>query len=139
MSETPTPLAHKHIGVAVIWNNQGKILIDRRRLGGLLGGLWEFPGGKIEIGETMKACIVREIREELAIEVEVGDHLITIDHSYSHFRVTLNVYHCHHLSGEPQPLECDEIRWVTVDEIDQFPFPEANIQIIEALRRNSPR
>ena len=137
MREPSSPLPHKNIGVAVIWNEQGQILIDRRRPNGLLGGLWEFPGGKIELGETVEECIKREIQEELAIEVEVGDRLITIDHAYSHFRVTLNVHHCRHLIGVPQPLECDEIRWVTLDEIDQFPFPKANAQIIAALRQNS--
>jgi A/G-specific adenine glycosylase len=134
MRETSSPLPHKQIGVAVIWNEQGQILIDRRREEGLLGGLWEFPGGKIEAGETIEECIKREIQEELGIEIEVGEHLITINHAYSHFRITLNVHHCRHLSGEPQPLECDEIRWVTLAEIDRFPFPKANAQIIQALR-----
>ena len=135
MREISSPLPHKTIGVAVIWNEQGQILIDRRRPEGLLGGLWEFPGGKLEAGETIEECIKREIQEELAIEIEVGDRLITIDHAYSHFSITLNVHHCRHLSGIPQPVECDEIRWVTLDEIDQFPFPKANTQIIAALRQ----
>lgn len=137
MRETSSPLPHKLIGVAVIWNEQGQILIDRRRPEGLLGGLWEFPGGKLELGETVEECIKREIKEELGIEIEVGDRLVTIEHAYSHFRVTLMVHHCRHLSGVPQAIECDEIRWVTLDEIDQFPFPKANVQIIAALRQNS--
>lgn len=138
MRETSSPLPHKIIGVAVIWNEQEQILIDRRRPEGLLGGLWEFPGGKIELGETVEECIKREILEELGIEIEVGDRLITIEHAYSHFRVTLTVHHCRHIAGNPQPLECDEVRWVTLDELDQFPFPKANTQIIAALRQ-SPR
>ena len=133
MSEPRNPIPHKQIGIAVIWNEQGQILIDRRRPEGLLGGMWEFPGGKIEPGETVEACIQREIQEELAIDVAVGDRLIVIDHAYSHFRVTLNVHHCSHLSGDPQPLECDEIRWVRPDELEQYPFPKANVQIIEAI------
>jgi A/G-specific adenine glycosylase len=137
MREISSPLPHKTIGVAVIWNEQGQILIDRRRPEGLLGGLWEFPGGKIECGETVEECIKREIKEELAIDIEVCDRLITIEHAYSHFRVTLNVFHCRHLCGIPQPVECDEIRWVTLEEIDQFPFPKANTQIIAALRQMS--
>ena len=137
MRETSSPLPHKNIGVAVIWNNQQQILIDRRRPEGLLGGLWEFPGGKIELGETVEECIKREILEELGIEIEVGDRLITIDHAYSHFRVTLNVHHCRYLTGIPQPIESDEIRWVTLEEIDQFPFPKANSQIIAALRQEN--
>ena len=135
--ETPSPLPHKSIGVAVIWNDRGEILIDKRPQEGLLGGLWEFPGGKIEAGETVEQCIQREIKEELGIEIAVGDRLITINHAYSHFRVTLHVYHCRHLQGIPQPIECDEIRWVTLDEIDRFPFPKANIQIIESLRQST--
>jgi A/G-specific adenine glycosylase len=136
LSETRAPLPHKVIGVAVIHNQQGQILIDRRPAEGLLGGLWEFPGGKLEPGETVEECIYREICEELGIEVAVGDRLISVDHTYSHFHVTLHVHHCQHLSGDPQPLECDEIRWVTLDEIEQFPFPKANIQIIEALKQS---
>ncbi|MBE9141771.1 A/G-specific adenine glycosylase [Planktothrix mougeotii] len=137
MREISAPLPHKMIGVAVIWNEQNQILIDKRPAKGLLGGLWEFPGGKLEAGETLEECIKREIQEELAIEIEVQDHLITIEHAYTHFKVTLNVYHCRYMSGEPQPLECDEIRWVTLDEIEQFPFPKANEKIIAALKSNS--
>jgi len=133
MSKTRAPIPHKVIGVAVVWNEQ-RILIDRRKAEGLLGGLWEFPGGKVEPGETIEQCIKREIQEELGIEVEVGDHLITIDHTYTHFRVTLKVHHCRYLSGEAQAIECDEIRWVTIDVLPEFPFPKANLKIIEALR-----
>ncbi|HEY9878435.1 MAG TPA: A/G-specific adenine glycosylase [Leptolyngbyaceae cyanobacterium] len=134
MTEARGPLPHKQIGVAVIWNDQNQILIDRRRQEGLLGGLWEFPGGKIEPEETVEACIEREIKEELGIAIAVEDRLITVEHAYTHFKVTLNVYHCRHLSGEPQPIECDEVKWVTLDDIDQYPFPTANVKIIEALR-----
>ena len=134
MTESRAPLPHKLIGVAVVWNEQGQILIDRRPQKGLLGGLWEFPGGKIEPGETVEDCIRRELQEELAIDVEVGDRLTTIDHTYTHFKVTLNVFHCRHIGGEPQPIECDEVRWVEVAELDQFPFPKANGEIIEAIK-----
>jgi len=134
MTETRAPLPHKQIGVAVVWNEDGQILIDRRRQEGLLGGLWEFPGGKIEPEETVEACIRRELQEELGIDVEVGDRLITIDHTYTHFKVTLHVFHCRHLTGEPQPIECDEVRWVDIADLDQFPFPKANTQIIDAIR-----
>ncbi len=128
-------MAQKIIGVGVIWNQQGQILIDRRRQTGLLGGFWEFPGGKIEQGETVEDCIKREIWEELGIVIEVGKHLITIVHTYSHLHVTLIVHHCQYTDGIPQPIECDEIRWVTLAEIDKFSFPEANFQIIAALRQ----
>jgi len=134
MREASSPLPHKFIGVAVIWNDRGQILIDKRPAKGLLGGLWEFPGGKIEPGETVQDCIRREIEEEIGIAIAVEEHLITLEHAYTHFRVTLQVYHCRHLSGEPRAIECEEIRWVTLDEIDRFPFPKANEKIIAALR-----
>lgn len=135
MTETRAPIPHKIIGVAVIHNDQGEILIDRRRQSGLLGGLWEFPGGKVEPGESLEACIRREIQEELGIEIAVGEHLITVDHAYTHFKVTLNVHHCQYLSGEPQPIECDEVRWVTLSDLETYPFPKANVHIIEALKQ----
>lgn len=128
---------HKIIGVGVIWNERGQILIDRRCPGGLLGGLWEFPGGKIELGETVEECIKREILEELGIVIEVGKHLITIDHTYAHLRVTLTVHHCRYLTGDPMPIECDEVCWVNLDELDMYAFPKANEQIIDALRQNT--
>mgnify|MGYP006273261651 CR=1 FL=1 len=135
MRTPASPLPHKQIGVAVIWNQQGEILIDRRLQEGLLGGLWEFPGGKIEEQETISACIQREIKEELGITVAVHDHLITINHAYTHFKVTLYVHHCHYLEGEPQPIECEEVRWVKPEQLSEFPFPKANTKIIEAIIR----
>lgn len=128
-------MTKKTIGVGVIWNQQGQILIDRRRPTGVLGGFWEFPGGKIETGETSEECIKREIWEELGIVTEVGNHLITIAHTYAHLNVTLIVHHCQYIDGVPQPIECDEIRWVNLEELDEFNFPEANFQIIAALRQ----
>ena len=133
MTENRAPIPHKIIGVAVIKNDRGEILIDRRRPEGLLGGMWEFPGGKVEPGESIEACIEREITEELAIAIQVGAHLTTVDHAYSHFRVTLNVHWCDYVSGEPQPIECDEIRWVKPEELNDYPFPKANEHIISAI------
>jgi A/G-specific adenine glycosylase len=134
MREASAPLPHKQIGVAVIWNDRAEILIDRRKQDGLLGGLWEFPGGKIEAGESVQECIRREILEELGIEVSIGEHLITLDHAYTHFKVTLQVYNCRHLRGEPQAIECEEVRWVQLADLCQYPFPKANRRIIEALQ-----
>jgi len=120
MRETAFCAPHKFIGVAVIWNDQRQIF-DQPSPGRYIRGLWEFPGGKIEPGETIR-IVLNEIWEEIGIAIEVGEHLITIDYTYTHLRVTLTVHHCRHLTGIPQPLECDEIRWVTLDEIDQFTF-----------------
>lgn len=134
MREPSSPLPHKRIGVAVIRQENGQILIDRRRSEGLLGGLWEFPGGKIEPEETVEDCIKREIAEEIGIEIAVKEHLITIEHAYTHFRVTLTAHLCDYLHGEPQPIECEEVRWVTLEDIEDYPFPKANTKIIAALK-----
>ncbi len=135
MASISYPLKHKQIGVAVINNKQGKILIDRRKETGEMGGLWEFPGGKIELGETIEECIKREVKEELDIEIIVGDRLTTITHTYKTFNVTLYVHNCQHLSGTPQPLECEEIHWVEPAQMNQYQFPQANTQIINLLQQ----
>jgi 8-oxo-dGTP diphosphatase len=137
MSGISPAQAHKQIGVAIISNNQGKILIDRRKAAGEMGGLWEFPGGKIEPGETIEECIEREIREELDIEIAVGDRLTTITHDYKAFKVTLHVYLCQYLSGKPQPIECEEIHWVDASLMNQYQFPQANAKIINLLQQRS--
>lgn len=134
MSERSTPLPHKQIGVAVIRNRQGKILIDRRLNQGEMAGLWEFPGGKVEPQETVRECIKREIKEELDIEIKVGDRLVTIAHTYDKFKVTLFVHECEHLSGEPRPIECQEVRWVNAVEMERYEFPQANSQIVSILQ-----
>lgn len=135
MSSNSSSLPHKLIGVGVIRNSVGEILIDRRLRTGEMAGFWEFPGGKVEATETIEECIRREIQEELAIAVTVGNRIITIEHDYAKFKVTLFVHDCQCLEGEtPQAIECQEVRWVKVAELDQYDFPEANYQIIELLK-----
>ena len=132
-----TTKKYRCIGVGVVWDcDRQRILIDRRLPEGELAGYWEFPGGKIEGHETAAECIKRELQEELAIDVEVGDHLITVDFEYETLRVSLIVHHCRHISGEPQTLACSEICWVTVDELDSYQLPAANYQIVQALKEN---
>lgn len=134
MRENSNPLPSKKIGVAVIYNEIGQILIARRPNKGLFGGLWEFPGGKFEPNETVEDCIKREILEEIDIEIGVGEHIITLDHAYTNFRVTLIVHRCRYLTGKPKLIKCEEIRWVTLDEINSFSFPKANNKIIGVLQ-----
>ncbi len=133
-----TSLKHKQIGIAVIINNEGKVLIDRRPAAGTFGGLWEFPGGKLEPGETVEQCIVREVQEEIGIEVAVTEPLTTLDHIYPHVRLTLWVYLCKYLSGQPRPIACEEVRWVAIAALGQYQFPEANEAIILALQKKYP-
>lgn len=126
-------LPHKKIGVAVIINDKEEILIDKRLPKGLMANLWEFPGGKIEAGETPQDCIKREIKEELGIDIMVNHHLIDITHDYSELTVTLSVYICQIIRGKPQTLQCAQILWVKVSQLHNFEFPSANQQIILAL------
>jgi mutator protein MutT len=128
-------LPHKRIGVAVICDRHGNILIDRRLNKGEMAGLWEFPGGKIEPGETVEACIAREIKEEINLDVKVGDRLILIEHDYPKFKVSLYVHWCEYLGGEPETIECQEIRWVAPKDLGEFTFPEANQAIIDAIQQ----
>jgi A/G-specific adenine glycosylase len=111
------------------------VLIDQRLPEGLLGGMWEFPGGKQEPGEPIAVTIARELREELAIEVEVEEELITVEHAYSHKRLRFVVHLCRWRSGEPQPLASQQVRWVEPRELDAYPFPAANTRIIAALQK----
>ena len=121
------------IGVGVVRNGAGEVLIDQRLNEGLLGGLWEFPGGKQEPGEAIVETILRELQEELAIAVEVGEQLIVVEHAYSHKRLRFVVHLCTWLSGEPQPLASQQVRWVRPERLGEYPFPAANAQIIAAL------
>ena len=130
-------LPQKRIGVAVIINDQGEILIDRRPNNADMGGLWEFPGGKVEPSETIEECIKREVKEELALDIKVGQHLISIDYAYPQVHISLIVHYCHHQGGEPQALASQEVRWVSLANIEQFKFPEANQQIITALQQGN--
>ncbi|OPZ72943.1 MAG: putative A/G-specific adenine glycosylase YfhQ [bacterium ADurb.Bin478] len=123
---------HHEVAAAIIWR-QGRILLARRLEQGLLGGLWEFPGGKREKGETLEQTVVREVREELGVRVRVREFFIKVDHQYSHFSVTLHVFHCDWVSGSPQPLGCSDWRWVRPKDLETFAFPRANGKIIKVL------
>lgn len=131
--ETSSKQPFQVIGVGVVRNGVGEVLIDQRLDEGLLGGLWEFPGGKQEPGEPIVETIHRELKEELTIEVEVGEELIRFEHAYSHKRLRFVVHLCTWLSGDPQPLASQQVRWVRPEQLGEYPFPAANVQIIAAL------
>ncbi len=121
------------IGLGIVLNSSGKVLIDQRPREGLLGGLWEFPGGKQEKGEIIEETIKRELKEELSIEVEVCDHLISINHAYSHKKLKFVVHICKLIKGDPKPLASQQVRWVDIKNLSKYPFPAANTKIIKAL------
>jgi mutator protein MutT len=112
----------------------GQLLITQRRPGDHLGGLWEFPGGKLEPNETFEHCLIRELREELGIEVSVGRQIEEITHAYPEKTVRLRFFHCTLATGEPQPLHCHALVWVTAQTLPTYQFPAADAQLIDHLR-----
>ena len=135
VKESSAPLPFQVIGVGVVRDGAGRVLIDQRLPEGLLGGLWEFPGGKQEVDELITDTIARELQEELAITVRVDEELITLEHAYSHKRLRFVVHLCTWLDGDPQPLASQQVRWVNPGDLDDYPFPAANAKIIAALRQ----
>lgn len=127
------PLPHYEIGIGIVWND-GQILIDQRNANDLLGGLWEFPGGKKERGETLQQCVRREIREELGVTVAVGKEFAVVEHGYSHFRITMHAFECRYLRGEPQAIECARWKWVSPKHLSRYAFPVANRKLIAMLQ-----
>jgi mutator protein MutT len=112
----------------------GSVLITRRMDESHQGGLWEFPGGKCEGGESLEDCLRREIREELDCDVEVGVPLKTIRYAYSFFTVELHFFRCTIRSGSPAAIGCQDFEWVTPAQLAQYEFPPANHPMINILR-----
>ncbi|MBN1268881.1 MAG: A/G-specific adenine glycosylase [Kiritimatiellae bacterium] len=126
-------LPHKVVGAALVVDRQGRLLIARRFEESMLGGLWEFPGGTRERGETMSGCIRRELQEELGIDVRVGAHFMRVRHAYSHFTIELHVHWAKLEKGRPRPIHCAACRWVRPGDLEKYPFPAADVRIIQAL------
>ena len=119
------------VGAGFIRNKKGEILIAQRKQTSMLGGLWEFPGGKIEVGESVKACVKREFKEELGIVVELGEAFTTVEHVYSHFKLRMHVFEGCYKSGKPRCLGCDDWAWVKEKDLRRYPFPKADLKVIE--------
>jgi A/G-specific adenine glycosylase len=129
----PRP-ALPHITVtAAIIQQDGQVLIAQRPPYGLLGSLWEFPGGKQQDGEDLPACLRREICEELGAEIEVGAPAGVYRHAYTHFRLTLHAFYCRLQSGEPRPVEVAALRWVLPGELADYPMGKVDRQIARKL------
>lgn len=121
------------IVVAVIVDDNNRMLVQQRPQEGLLGGLWEFPGGKVEDGETLKGALERECREELGVTVSIGPEIGTIRHAYTHFRILMTAYQCTIQSGNVTTEL--PTRWITLNEIDELPFPKANHKLFPAVKQ----
>ncbi len=128
-----TPLFHIATGIV---HKGRKVLITRRKPEGLLGGLWEFPGGKVKKGEPAEAACVREIEEEVNLKVRTDEHITRIRHAYTHFKIVMDVYRCTYLAGRIRLSGPVDFRWIRLSEIDDYPFPGANHKFIPFLKES---
>lgn len=128
---------HFDVTAGVIWEGEpleSRVLVAQRPLDGMLGGLWEFPGGKMEPDDSdLAGCLRREIGEELGIQIEVLEQVATVRHAYTHFRITLHAFHARHVDGAPRAIDCADWRWVSMDELAALPFPVTDQKIVQAL------
>ncbi|MCH8031369.1 MAG: A/G-specific adenine glycosylase [Bacteroidetes bacterium] len=127
------PIPHYEIAVGVVADATGCVLIQKRPEDAMLGGLWEFPGGKREAGESLEETCCRELEEELGIEVEIGGEITQIKHVYSHFSITLHAFDCVLTGGEPVHHADQPIRWVSLEKLNELAFPRATGKLIEVL------
>lgn len=125
---------HYHIAVGIV-HREGRVLITRRPDEGLLGGLWEFPGGKVQPGESAADACRREIREEVNLDVDVTDHLTRVEHAYTHFRIGVDVFACTYTAGDLKLHGPVDYRWVVSEELDNYAFPGANHKFLPVVKK----
>lgn len=121
---------------AALIRDEEKILIAQRGRGKRFGWQWEFPGGKVRRNETPEDCLRREIKEELNLEIQVEDHFCTVHHQYPDFNIELVAFWCSIVGGTLRLEEHEEVRWVTVPEMNHYRFVEADLSLIAALAGN---
>ncbi len=126
---------HIHVAAGVILNGEGQVLLALRPKDKHKGGLWEFPGGKVEEGESVQAALARELLEEINLVVDAAAPFLVIEHDYGDKQVTLDVWTVSRFSGTPHGSEGQEIAWVKITDLDRYQFPEANAGIVAALRK----
>jgi len=128
---------HYNVGVGVIWKDDS-IFINKRKSNGHLGGLWEFPGGKVNGEESLESCVQREIEEELSAKVIVGSKIGTVKHTYSHFSITMSAYNCKIKTGNLKTNNNEEYKWIHPTELQHFAFPKANHKLFPYLSQENP-
>jgi len=133
--EKKKKVPHIVVGAAVTMNRKGEVLIAQRKQDDMLGGLWEFPGGKQEPGETIEECITRELEEELGIKTAVGSHFMVVKHAYSHFTMTMHVHFAKIISGRPRPIHCADYAWVKISGLGKYAYSKADLLVVEKLQQ----
>ena len=128
------PIPHYIVVAAILQRNQ-LYLLAQRPAKGLLGGLWEFPGGKLEAGETLPVALEREIMEELGSKIAIGEHFGEYQHAYTHFRITLHAFLCSLIEGEPQAIEASQIVWVRLEQLSDYPMGKVDRMISDQLSK----
>ena len=126
----------QEIGIGIVFNKNGELLIDQRLESSSMGGMWEFPGGKKNLMESIKNTIERELKEELGIVVKVGEKLLSFEHAYPEKRLHFTIHICEWISGDPKPLSSQKVLWVSPYKLFDFPFPAANTKIIYELYKH---
>jgi A/G-specific adenine glycosylase len=127
-------IPHYQVAAGIIYRADGRFLIAKRPVNGMLGGLWEFPGGKQEEGERLQDTLRREISEELGIDIEVNHCLVVVKHAYSHFRITMHAFSAWHRKGRPQNLAVADHTWVKLADLEEYAFASADRKIIKHLQ-----
>jgi A/G-specific adenine glycosylase len=126
------PLKHKDVTAGLILDKRGRLLIVQRPASGLLGGLWKFPGGAARPQESLEKALIRTVREELGIGVEVQKAITTVKHAYTHFRITLHAYRCRVNGARPKALGCQSWMWTPLSDLGRYPFSRADRKIMQA-------
>jgi mutator protein MutT len=132
------PLHDVVVVAAAIVERDGRFLLTRRLKGTHLEGTWEFPGGKCETGESLEACLARELMEELAVTCTPEQRILVTRHAYAERTVELHFFTAT-LEGDPRPQLGQEMRWASRDELGTLPFPDADRELIERLTRSEKR
>ncbi|MBB6216257.1 8-oxo-dGTP diphosphatase [Anaerosolibacter carboniphilus] len=123
------------IVTAALIRKENKILIAQRYVKTDHSLKWEFPGGKLESGETPEECLAREIKEELNLKIEVKDIFKVVYHEYPEKKILLLCYLCNDLGGQAEALDCNDFRWINIDALNQFDFVEADVPIVQKIKR----
>jgi A/G-specific adenine glycosylase len=129
----PKKVVPQYTVTAAVIRRGKKVLLAQRPSEGLLGGMWEFPGGKVEPGESLEECLRRELREELGIEIRVGEAFGIYHHAFTHFRITLHAFLCELTGGTPRPVQAAAVRWVSLNDLADYPMGKVDRQIARKL------